>query len=72
MERRVVRTDTSELLLLAVGVFLVLVGIATLVGMPWRYNGGGIGLGALQIFGAVATIALGGALAWLGNSGRRK
>ncbi|MFC7203026.1 hypothetical protein ACFQJC_05840 [Haloferax namakaokahaiae] len=70
MERRAVRTNSSELLTLAVGVFLVLVGIASLVGMQWRYSGGGVAVDALQILAAVVTIALGGALAWLGNSGR--
>lgn len=48
-----------------VGVFLVLVGVGTLVGMPWQYSGSGSLVTVFQILGTVLTVALGGGLVWL-------
>ncbi|WP_433625885.1 hypothetical protein [Halomicrococcus sp. NG-SE-24] len=48
-----------------VGVFLALVGIATLVGTPWAYKSGSLVLAAGQIFGALAAVGVGAGLAWL-------
>lgn len=47
-----------------VGVLLVLVGIATLLGTPWAYQSG-IVVAIGQILGALAAIAIGAGLAWL-------
>ena len=46
------------------GAFLVLAGLATLLGMPWQYVNSGVAA-AGQIVGAVALIALGVGLARL-------
>jgi len=47
-----------------VGVFLALVGLGTLVGMPWQYSDGGL-VTVFQILGAVSAVVLGVGLAWL-------
>ena len=47
-----------------VGAFVALVGLGTLVGMPWQYSGGSLVTG-FQILGAVAAVVLGVGLAWL-------
>lgn len=56
--------DRLEPLGIALGAFLVLVGLGTLVGMPWTL---GISAGAviLQLVGIVALLGLGVGLAWL-------
>ncbi|WP_049907906.1 hypothetical protein [Haloferax elongans] len=51
---------------IAVGVFVALVGLGTLVGMPWRYAGGGAATAAMQILAALVTVGIGAAIAWLG------
>jgi hypothetical protein len=58
-------TDRVEPLGIGVGVLLVLVGIATIVGTPWAHKSGGALLMLGQALGAVATIAVGAGLAWL-------
>jgi hypothetical protein len=58
-------TDRLEPLGIGVGVLLVLVGIATIVGTPWAHKSGGALLMLGQALGAVATIAVGAGLAWL-------
>ncbi|SEL27037.1 hypothetical protein SAMN04488691_103436 [Haloferax larsenii] len=58
---------------IVVGVFVALVGLGTLVGMPWRYAGGGAATAAIQILAALATVGIGAAVAWLGvTSGSEK
>lgn len=49
----------------AVGAFLVLVGLATLAGTPWAYKSGSAVVMAGQVVGALAAIAIGAGLAWL-------
>jgi len=46
------------------GVFVALVGVGTLVGMPWQYSGGGL-VTVLQILGSLAAVVVGVGLAWL-------
>ncbi|ELZ81070.1 hypothetical protein C453_19075 [Haloferax elongans ATCC BAA-1513] len=46
--------------------FVALVGLGTLVGMPWRYAGGGAATAAMQILAALVTVGIGAAIAWLG------
>lgn len=48
-----------------VGVLLVLVGMATLVGTPWAYKSGSAVVMVGQILGALSAIAIGAGLAWL-------
>lgn len=50
-----------------VAAFLVLVGLGTLVGMPWQYSGSAL-VTVLQVFGALATIGVGVALGWLAHT----
>lgn len=59
--------DPLEPIGIAAGVLLVLVGIATLVGTPWAFKGGGI-VAVGQILGAVSAVAIGAALAWLARA----
>ncbi|MGM0591358.1 MAG: hypothetical protein ACQETI_06975 [Halobacteriota archaeon] len=54
-----------SVLVAALGVFVALVGVMTLVGMPWRYASGGALLAVLRIAGSLLAIGGGGALAWL-------
>lgn len=57
--------DALEGFGLAAAAFLVLAGLATLVGTPWVNKGGGLPVAAANVAGAVGTIAVGAALAWL-------
>ena len=56
--------DRLDVVGVLVGAFVALVGLGTLVGMPWQYGGGGL-VTVLQIFGALAAVAVGVGLAWL-------
>lgn len=47
-----------------VGVFVALVGLGTLVGMPWQYSNSAT-VTVLQVVGALATVGVGVGLAWL-------
>lgn len=62
--------DTLEPLGIAAGGFLVLVGLGTVVGSPWTTNPDVLAV-ALQILGALATVALGAGLAYLSWAGDR-
>lgn len=57
--------DTLEGIGIAAGAFLVLAGLATLVGMPWVNKGGGLPVAAANAAGAVGAVAIGAAIAWL-------
>jgi hypothetical protein len=46
------------------GAFVVLLGLATLVGQPWQYTGGAAVMG-LQLLGALAAVAIGVGLVYL-------
>ena len=56
--------DDLDALGVLVGAFVALVGLGTLVGMPWQYSGS-IVVTVFQVLGAVAVVALGVGLAWL-------
>jgi len=56
--------DTLEPLGTAVGGLLVLMGLGTLVGMPWATNGD-LAASAVQILGVLATMGVGAGLIWL-------
>ncbi|MFB6147231.1 MAG: hypothetical protein ABEJ08_06035 [Halobacteriaceae archaeon] len=56
--------DRLEVLGIAVGAFLALAGLGTLVGMPWQYaNSTVVTVG--QALGAALTVLLGAGLIWL-------
>lgn len=56
--------DRLEVVGLATGAFLVLVGLGTLVGIPFTPTGG-VGVALVQALGALGTVAVGVGLAWL-------
>lgn len=58
-------SDPLEPLGIAFGVLFVLVGLGTLVGMPWAHKSGSVLLMLGQIFGGIAAIGIGAALAWI-------
>lgn len=60
--------DRLEPLAVGLGVLLVLVGIATIVGTPWAYKSGDLLVMIGQALGGVAAIAIGAGLAWLART----
>lgn len=56
--------DRLDLLGTLTGVFLVLVAIGTAMGTPWVYSGSTL-VTILQVFGVIATAAIGVFLVWL-------
>jgi hypothetical protein len=56
--------DTLEPIGIAVGVLLVLVGLATVAGMPWTTKAT-VAAAAVQVVGALGTAAIGAGLVWL-------
>lgn len=59
------RTDGTGLMTAGIGVFVALVGVATLAGMPWQYLDGGVALAIGRVLGGLLAIVLGGAAVWL-------
>lgn len=58
-------TDTTlRTLAIVAGVFLVLVGLGTVSGMPWQTNNSVV-MTLLQAVGVIGTIAIGAGLVWL-------
>lgn len=60
--------DSLSVLGVLTGLLLVLVGLATVVGMPWQYRGGAA-VTVLTILGALGTALVGVGLAWLAARG---
>ena len=58
--------DRLDILGVLAGVFLVLVAIGTAAGQPWQYSGGTVVM-IVQIFGVIATAAIGVVLVWLAH-----
>ena len=56
--------DRLEPLGIGLGAMLVLIGIATIAGLPWA-NKGDIVASVLQIVGVLGTIGIGVLLVWL-------
>lgn len=50
----------------ATGALLAVAGLGTLAGMPWQYANSGV-VTAVQVLGALLTVALGAALVWLAH-----
>ncbi|WP_042662536.1 hypothetical protein [Haloferax sp. ATB1] len=65
---------TEPWLLVAVGVFLVLVGLGTLASAPWRYAAAEsvVAVAALQILGSLSAVVIGAGAAWLGAGEARE
>lgn len=61
--------DRLELFGLAAGVFLVVVGLATVAGAPWTHKAS-LGASVLQVLGALGTVAVGAGLVWLARTER--
>jgi len=61
--------DRLEPVGIAVGVFLVLVGLVTIAGAPWATKGN-ILASVLQLVGALGTIGIGAGLVWLNRPDR--
>jgi hypothetical protein len=57
--------DRLEPLGTALGVLLVLIGLATVVGTPWAYQSGVVLVTLGPLLGAVGAIAVGAGLVWL-------
>ena len=57
-------SGTFEPLGIAVGGFLVLVALGTLVGTPWQTNNDAV-VSAVQLVGVLLTAAVGVGLVWL-------
>lgn len=49
------------------GLFVLIVGVGTLLGQPWQYAAGGSLQMILQLLGALAAIAIGVGLIYLGH-----
>lgn len=58
--------DPLEPLGIGAGALLVLIGLATIAGMPWEIKP--IAPAALQVVGSIATIAIGVVLAWISRT----
>ncbi|WP_336035469.1 hypothetical protein [Halobacterium yunchengense] len=61
---RDVFADSLDAYGVLVAAFLVLVGVGTLVGMPWQHSNSAA-VTVLQVAGALATAAVGTGLGWL-------
>jgi hypothetical protein len=59
--------DRLETLGLAVGAFLILGSLGSLVGMPWQTNPD-VGAVVLQVLGILLTVGLGVALVWIART----
>jgi hypothetical protein len=60
--------DRLEPVGVGVGVLLVLVGLTTVAGMPWTTKAT-MAAAAVQIVGALGTVAVGAGLVWLSRQG---
>lgn len=56
--------DRLELLGTVTGGLLVLIGLGTIVGMPWQTNGD-LATSIVQLLGILATMGVGAGLVWL-------
>lgn len=57
--------DTTRFVSVGLGVLIALIGVATIVGMPWQHLTGGPLLAAGRILGGLLTVGIGVATAWL-------
>lgn len=59
--------DRLDVIGIPVGLFVLVVGLGTLLGQPWQYAAGGAPLMVLQIVGALAAVGIGVGLMWLSH-----
>ncbi len=59
--------DRLDVVSVPVGLFVIVVGLGTLLGQPWQYAAGGSVIMILQLLGALAAIGLGIGLIYLGH-----
>lgn len=59
--------DRLEPVGIAVGVLLVLIGITTILGVPWATKGDLLA-SIIQIVGALGTVGIGALLVWLSRT----
>ena len=59
--------DRLDLIGIPVGIFVLVVGLGTLLGQPWQYAAGGAPLMVLQLLGALVAVAIGAGLIALGH-----
>ena len=59
--------DRLDVVAIPVGIFVLVVGLGTLLGQPWQYAAGGAPGMVLQLIGAVAAIGIGTGLVVLGH-----
>lgn len=60
-----INLDRLDMVGLPGGIFLVLVGLGTILGQPWQYSTGGALVMLLQLVGAIAAIAIGVGIVYL-------
>lgn len=70
MDTQIEYEDTLEPLGIAVGAILVLMGLGTVLGMPWQTNPNGLAV-AGQLLGVLLMMALGAVLIKLSYTGDR-
>ncbi len=59
--------DRLDVVGIPVGIFVLVVGLGTLLGQPWQYAAGGsLGM-VLQLVGALSAVGIGVGLIWLGH-----
>ena len=59
--------DRLDVLGIPVGLFVLIVGLGTLVGRPWRYAADGPLLVVLQLLGSLLAVAIGLGVLYLGH-----
>lgn len=48
--------------IVVLGLFVALVGVATIVGMPWQHLAGGVGLAVVRALGGLLAVGVGAGL----------
>ena len=59
--------DRLDVVSVPVGLFVLFVGLGTLLGQPWQYAAGGAPIMILQLLGALAAVGIGAGLIYLGH-----
>lgn len=59
--------DRLDVVSIPVGLFVIIVGLGTLLGQPWQYAAGGAPIMILQLLGALAAVGIGVGLIYLGH-----
>lgn len=59
--------DRLDAVAIPIGLFVLVVGLGTLLGQPWQYAAGGALQMVLQLLGALAAVGIGVGLLYLGR-----